>query len=47
MDRFFSDNWVVSFYMGSLANLIEWWEPYKARMKKKPSKMLHFRERNQ
>ena len=28
--RFFPDNWVVSYYMGSTTNLIEAWEPYKA-----------------
>uniref|UniRef100_A0A6A7FVW9 Strumpellin n=1 Tax=Hirondellea gigas TaxID=1518452 RepID=A0A6A7FVW9_9CRUS len=30
VDRFFPDNWVVSYYMGSTVNLIEAWEPYKA-----------------
>lgn len=30
VDKFFPDNWVVSYYMGLTANLIEAWEPYKA-----------------
>lgn len=29
-DKFFSDNWVISVYMGELVSLIEAWEPYKA-----------------
>ena len=31
VERFFSDNWVLSFYMGSVANLVEWWDHYKVR----------------
>lgn len=30
VDRFFPDNWIISVYMGSVVNLIEAWEPYKA-----------------
>ena len=30
VDRFFPDNWVLSYYMGRTTNLIEAWEPYKA-----------------
>uniref|UniRef100_H2YIV2 WASH complex subunit 5 n=1 Tax=Ciona savignyi TaxID=51511 RepID=H2YIV2_CIOSA len=30
VDKFFPDNWVTSFYMGNLVNLVEAWEPYKA-----------------
>ena len=29
-DKFFSDNWVISVYMGMIVNLAEAWEPYKA-----------------
>lgn len=30
VDRFFPDNWIISVYMGSIVNLIEAWEPYRA-----------------
>ncbi|KAK3865433.1 hypothetical protein Pcinc_028961 [Petrolisthes cinctipes] len=30
VDKFFPDNWVVSYYMGITLNLIDAWEPYKA-----------------
>ena len=30
VDKFFSDNWIVNIYMGSTANLVEWWQPYDA-----------------
>lgn len=30
VDKFFSDNWIVSIYMGTTVNLIDAWEPYKA-----------------
>ncbi|KAK2579644.1 hypothetical protein KPH14_011569 [Odynerus spinipes] len=30
VDTFFSDNWVVSIYMGIIINLKDWWFPYKA-----------------
>lgn len=30
VDKFFPDNWVLSYYMGLTVNLIEAWEPYKA-----------------
>ncbi|GAB0089631.1 WASH complex subunit homolog 5 [Sergentomyia squamirostris] len=30
VDKFFSDNWIVSIYMGITVNLIDSWEPYKA-----------------
>lgn len=30
VDKFFSDNWIVSIYMGITINLINSWEPYKA-----------------
>nr|XP_018671591.1 WASH complex subunit 5 isoform X1 [Ciona intestinalis] len=30
VDKFFPDNWVISVYMGTIVNLIEAWEPYKA-----------------
>lgn len=30
VDKFFPDNWVISYYMGLTVNLIEAWEPYKA-----------------
>ncbi|KAG0724668.1 WASH complex subunit 5 [Chionoecetes opilio] len=30
VDKFFPDNWVLSYYMGLSVNLIEAWEPYKA-----------------
>lgn len=30
VDRFFPDNWVISYYMGMTANLIDSWESYKA-----------------
>lgn len=30
VDKFFSDNYVISVYMGTIVNLIEQWDPYKA-----------------
>ena len=30
VDKFFPDNWVIAYYMGSVVNLCEAWEPYKA-----------------
>uniref|UniRef100_A0A1B0GJP1 WASH complex subunit 5 n=2 Tax=Lutzomyia longipalpis TaxID=7200 RepID=A0A1B0GJP1_LUTLO len=30
VDKFFSDNWIVSIYMGITVNLIDSWEPYRA-----------------
>ncbi|KAI1284886.1 hypothetical protein HDE_12453 [Halotydeus destructor] len=30
VDKFFPDNWIVSVYMGTIVNLIDAWEPYKA-----------------
>ncbi|XP_058120822.1 WASH complex subunit 5 [Anopheles ziemanni] len=30
VDKFFSDNWIVSLYMGITVNLINAWEPFKA-----------------
>ncbi|XP_043487767.1 WASH complex subunit 5 isoform X1 [Polistes fuscatus] len=30
VDKFFSDNWVISIYMGIVINLKDWWLPYKA-----------------
>lgn len=30
VDKYFPDNWVVSYYMGMTVNLIDVWEPYKA-----------------
>lgn len=30
VDKFFSDNWIISIYMGVTINLIDAWEPYKA-----------------
>uniref|UniRef100_A0A2M4ABQ8 Strumpellin n=1 Tax=Anopheles triannulatus TaxID=58253 RepID=A0A2M4ABQ8_9DIPT len=30
VDKFFSDNWIVSLYMGITVNLIAAWEPFKA-----------------
>ena len=30
MDKFFADNFVISIYMGTIVNLIEHWDPYKA-----------------
>lgn len=30
VDKFFSDNWIVSIYMGITVNLIDAWDPYKA-----------------
>ncbi|XP_047367322.1 WASH complex subunit 5 isoform X2 [Vespa velutina] len=30
VDKFFSDNWVISIYMGIVINLKDWWSPYKA-----------------
>lgn len=30
VDKFFSDNWIVSIYIGITVNLVDTWEPYKA-----------------
>lgn len=30
VDKFFSDNWIVSIYIGITINLVDAWEPYKA-----------------
>ncbi|KAH7642710.1 wash complex subunit strumpellin-like protein [Dermatophagoides farinae] len=30
VDKFFADNFVISIYMGTIVNLIEHWDPYKA-----------------
>ena len=30
VDKFFPDNWVIAYYMGSVVNLCEAWDPYKA-----------------
>eukprot|EP00095_Tigriopus_kingsejongensis_P005223 maker-scaffold585_size130225-snap-gene-0.19 protein:Tk05223 transcript:maker-scaffold585_size130225-snap-gene-0.19-mRNA-1 annotation:"Strumpellin" len=30
VDKYFSDNWVIAYYMGHVVNLVEMWEPYKA-----------------
>lgn len=30
VDKFFSDNWIISIYMGITVNLIDAWDPYKA-----------------
>ncbi|UYV65164.1 KIAA0196 [Cordylochernes scorpioides] len=30
VDKFFSDNWIISVYMGMTVNLLEAWEPYRA-----------------
>ncbi|XP_062543683.1 WASH complex subunit 5 [Armigeres subalbatus] len=30
VDKFFSDNWIVSFYMGITVNLLNAWDPFKA-----------------
>lgn len=30
VDKFFADNWVITYYMGHEVNLVEAWEPYKA-----------------
>ncbi|KAK7066277.1 hypothetical protein SK128_025439 [Halocaridina rubra] len=30
VDKYFPDNWVISYYMGMTVNLIDVWEPYKA-----------------
>ncbi|XP_071514464.1 WASH complex subunit 5 isoform X1 [Panulirus ornatus] len=30
VDKYFPDNWVLSYYMGMTVNLIDAWEPYKA-----------------
>jgi len=32
VDKHFSDNWVISFYMGFVVDLSIMWEPYKAAM---------------
>lgn len=33
VDKFFADNWVISFFMGFTVDLTEAWEPYKAAHK--------------
>lgn len=45
VDKFFSDNWIISVYMGITVNLLSSWEPYKAAKAAisdtiKPSKIL-------
>lgn len=30
VDKFFPDNWIISFYMGITVDLMDAWEPYKA-----------------
>lgn len=30
VDKFFPDNWVIAYYMGSVVNLCESWDPFKA-----------------
>eukprot|EP00494_Astrolonche_serrata_P015700 UN15852 len=30
VDKHFSDNWVISYYMGSVVDINTWWDPYKA-----------------
>jgi WASH complex subunit strumpellin len=30
VDKFFPDNWVIAYYMGTVVNLAESWDPYKA-----------------
>ncbi|KAB7495837.1 WASH complex subunit strumpellin [Armadillidium nasatum] len=30
VDKFFSDNWVISYYMGRTVNLVDSWDSYKA-----------------
>ncbi|RXG50961.1 WASH complex subunit strumpellin [Armadillidium vulgare] len=30
VDKFFSDNWVISYYMGKTVNLVDSWDSYKA-----------------
>ena len=30
VDKFFADNFVISVYMGTIVNLVEHWDPYKA-----------------
>ena len=30
VDKFFPDNWVISYYMGTTVNLMDVWTPYKA-----------------
>ncbi|TRY73510.1 hypothetical protein TCAL_01553 [Tigriopus californicus] len=30
VDKFFADNWIITYYMGHEVNLVEAWEPYKA-----------------
>ena len=30
VDKYFPDNWIISVYMGSIYNLVDWWDPYKA-----------------
>lgn len=30
VDKYFPDNWMISYYMGMTVNLIDAWEPYKA-----------------
>jgi len=40
VDKHFSDNWVIAFYLGQKVDLSEWWDPYKAA-KKALSNSLH------
>lgn len=30
VDKHFSDNWVIPYYLGYIVDLTYWWEPYKA-----------------
>lgn len=30
VDKFYSDNWIISIYMGITINLVDFWEPYRA-----------------
>lgn len=30
MDKYFPDNWVISYYMGKTVNLVDSWDSYKA-----------------
>ncbi|OTF76996.1 WASH complex subunit strumpellin-like protein [Euroglyphus maynei] len=30
VDKFFADNFIISIYMGTIVNLVEHWDPYKA-----------------
>jgi WASH complex subunit strumpellin len=30
VDKHFSDNWVIPYYLGYYVDLCQWWEPYQA-----------------